>query len=127
MVRGRQGTSADTVPTSMPSSVPSPNVDHSFTLQAVMEMQKSIGALDASVKSLTEATSALRASVTDVKDKVSKIEKTIYAAGVVLVIGLAAGGWMLNAAKDFALTAYKASVEAQKPPQETNRSVPQKP
>ena len=72
-------------------------------------MQKSIGKLENSVDSLIkndEKTSG----------KLSRIEKVMYAAGVILLISVTIGAWMLNAAKDFAMTYYKASMEAQRTP-----------
>jgi hypothetical protein len=98
----------DTNPIRFPETTPAHTRDDSFTLQAVMEMQKTLGKLD-------HAVTLLVASEADTKAKIGRIEKVFYAAGVVLLICLSLGGWMLTAAKDFAMTYYKASLEAQKP------------
>jgi hypothetical protein len=128
MARGqRQGAQADSVPASMPSSLPTMNGDHSFTLQAVMQMHKSMGSLEASIKNLSDAVDRQRASTDEVKKKLGNIEKVMYAAGVVLIIAVTAGGWIMNTTKDFALLAYKASIEVQKPAQEPPRPPAQKP
>lgn len=79
-----------------------------------MEMQKTLGKLDHAVTLLVASESAT-------KEKIGRIEKVIYASGVVLLICLSLGGWMLSAAKDFAMTYYKASLEMQ------HRQVPAQP
>jgi hypothetical protein len=53
--------------------------DYSFTLQAVMELQKSVGAL-------TEAVNTLKAQVGKQADKLDKISHRVYAFGVVIAI-----------------------------------------
>lgn len=101
--------SADEAPASVPQTTPTGvgygHPEYHF-VQSVMELQKSVTRMEtilADVKQTTE----------DTRSKVSRFEKVLYAAGVVLVVTLAIGGWMLNAAKDFAMTYYKASIEAQ--------------
>lgn len=76
-------------------------------------MQKSIGGLEASVNNLATQIGSQKQSIDDIKTKVGAIEKTMYAAGIILVISLAIGGWMLNTAKDFAMMYYKTTIEAQ--------------
>ena len=75
-------------------------VDHSFTLQAIFDLQKSTG-------QLTEAVTALRRSVDKIDNKLDKIEEKvsgvthkIYAAGVVLLILVTIGGFIVNKAWD---------------------------
>lgn len=75
-------------------------------VQAVMELQKSVTRVETILDEVQRTTEITRG-------KVSKVEKVIYAAGVVLVIAIAVGGWALNTLKDFVMTYYKASVEAQ--------------
>lgn len=87
--------------------------DHSFTLQAIMEMQKSVGALESAVNGLTTQIGSQKQSMDDLKKKVGHVEKVMYAAGVILLIGLSLAGWLLSTAKDFAMTYYKASLDAQ--------------
>lgn len=81
--------------------------DHSFTLQAVMEMQKTLGKLEHAVNLLVESEAATKA-------KVSRIEKIIYAAGVVLLIFLTVSGWMISTAKDLAMTYFRAQLDPPK-------------
>lgn len=80
--------------------------DHSFTLQTIVQVQNTLGRLENSVNTLVTSNSTLTT-------KVGRMEKVIYAAGLILVICLAVGGFMLSAAKDFALVYYKASLDAQ--------------
>lgn len=107
----------DSTPQATPAGTPSPTErgqhGHDFTLQAVMEMQKSIGGLESSVKVLGEKFDKQSDSVSDLKKKIGHVEKVMYAAGVILICTLAIGGWLLNSAKDFAMTYYKASLDAQ--------------
>ena len=109
VIKKGQSAETGTPPASTPQGVtPAYSGDHSFTLQATMEMQKTLGKLENAVTSLV-------ISEKETKDKLGRIEKIIYAAGVVLLVVLGIGGWMLNTAKDFAMTYYKAAVESQKP------------
>lgn len=110
--KARESTPPETVASSTPPAY-SGHHDHSFTLQAVMEMQKSIGSLESTVATLVSKLDANKASMDELKKKVGTVEKVIYASGVVLILALSLGGWMLNTAKDFAMTYYKASLESQ--------------
>lgn len=100
--------SPDSTPDSLAAAPPSPapHHDHSFTLQAIMDLQKTVTALTVSVE-------AMKQSVDDTRSKVSKFEKILYAASVVLLITLAGGGWILNTVKDFAMLHYRTTLEAQ--------------
>lgn len=85
--------------------------DHSFTLQAIMELQRSTGELRSSVQSLKESIEKLDSNIerslqrVDSRmdrfdEKVSGVTHKIYAAGVVLLILLAVGGFIVNKAWD---------------------------
>ena len=105
------------IPPSLPQAGSTPHVygghpDHSFTLQSIMEMQKSLGSLESSINTMASNMDKLTDSVSDLKKKVGNVEKVMYAAGVVLVCAIAIGGWVLNTVKEFAMTAYKANIEA---------------
>jgi hypothetical protein len=61
-------------------------MDHSFTLQAVMEMQKSLGQLTQAVNSLTEQTK-------ENSEEIKTIGRQVYAARVVVtIVGSIVGG-----------------------------------
>jgi hypothetical protein len=94
-----------TVPQTTPVGIGYGHPEYSF-IQISMELQKSVTRMETVLEEVRKTTD-------DTKAKVSRFEKIIYAAGVVLVVGLAIGGWMLNTAKDFAMAYFKASIEAQ--------------
>lgn len=67
MARARTTQSNDSVPSSEPS-VPPPfggHHDHSFTLQAVLQMQQSIGEMKASVDNLSTSVQSMKSKVDD--------------------------------------------------------------
>ena len=85
--------------------------DHSFTLQAIMEMHKQIGSLTEAVNALKHAgeKSACRIEAAEDKitqkveslaDKVSGLSHKIYAAGVVIAIFVAIGAFLVSKAWD---------------------------
>ena len=75
--------SSDIAPSQFPSTTPPvyPSSDYSFTLQAIMEMQKTLGQLTQSVTTLTEE-SKKRGDILD------KISQKVYAAQVVIGIAV---------------------------------------
>ena len=101
--------SEDAIPASSPQTTPK-NIGYGHPeynfVQGLMELQKSVVRMETILESVKQSSD-------ETKGKVSKLEKIIYAAGVILAICIVVGGWTLNAAKDFAITYFKASVEAQ--------------
>lgn len=101
-----------TSPGQMPSSAPTfASPDHSFTLQAIMEMQKTVGKLEGTIvalqTSVAEAAEIQRRScegiegeLKAVKEKLSGVTHKLYAAGVVLAIAGVIGGWVINKSWD---------------------------
>lgn len=88
---------------------------HDFTLQAIMELQKSTGQLTESVgglKASIEAQTANIDKITDKQDqritlaeaKLTGIEKKLYAAGVVMIILIAVGGFLVDKLWDKAMS-----------------------
>jgi len=80
-----------------------PMLDHSFTLQAVMEVQKSIGQLTEATRSMRADMDKQSARLDKIDEKLSGITHKLYAASVVLAIALAAGAFLLNKSWDRAL------------------------
>lgn len=85
---GRTGPSSENPEGSVPEASPqiTPQAyspyDHSFTLQATMEMQKTLGKLEQAVTTLTEESKNSR-------EKLGKIDKDIHAAKVTIkVVGV---------------------------------------
>ena len=78
-------------------------MDHSFTLQAIMELQKSVGQLTEAVNTTRSSLDKQGEHLGKIEEKISGITHKLYAAGVVLAIGLAVGGFLLNKSWDKAL------------------------
>ncbi|GAB1393341.1 hypothetical protein MASR1M60_15040 [Rhodocyclaceae bacterium] len=89
------------VGTSTPPSF-SGHHDHSFTLQAIMELQKTVGQLSAEIKALAAASEKAAGKLDKIEDKVSGVTHKLYAAGVVITILLVVGGFIINKAWDMA-------------------------
>lgn len=75
-------------------------IDHSFTLQAIMELQKSNGNLTGAVSALKQSIDKLDNKLDKIEEKVSGVTHKIYAAGVVLAILVCLGGFIINKAWD---------------------------
>lgn len=109
----------DSIPSSMPTGLPQTRLtDNTFTLQAIMELQKATGQLTANVQALQKTIedqgcatrreidrvvtdmkagfSSADTETKDLKSKVSGVTHKIYAAGVVLSIFLVVSGWLVN-------------------------------
>jgi len=70
--------------------------DHSFTLQAVMELQKSNGQLTEAVNSLRAAIQKQDTKLDKLDENLSNIRQKLYAAGVVLAIIVTIGGFLIK-------------------------------
>jgi hypothetical protein len=77
-----------------PSNYPSP--DHSFTLQMIMELQKSTGQLTECVNSLRTSLDRQSGQLDKIEEKVSGVTHKLYAASVVLAILLVVGGFIID-------------------------------
>ena len=80
-------------PTELPQTPPPQPVDWSWSLQSIMELQKTVGALSKSVETL-----AAQAEKHD--RKLDQISHRIYAAVAVLAVVGGVLAWILNAASD---------------------------
>lgn len=87
---GQAPSSTASVPSQLPQTTPQayPPSDHSFTLQSIMEMQKSLGQLTQAVTTLTEESK--KSSI-----KLDEISHKIYAAEVVGGLLVLIGGGAL--------------------------------
>lgn len=102
-VRGRNkaASGADQPPQQLANIPPPPHmVDHSFTLQAIMELQKSNGQLVEAITSLRGEISRQEAKIDKLDESLSTIKQKVYAAGIVLMIFVAIGGFIINKAWD---------------------------
>lgn len=73
---------------------------HSWVLQSVLAIQKSIGALEEGSKYVQVAIDKLDGKLEESKKDIGNLKKYIFAAGVVLAIFITVGGWLLNKAWD---------------------------
>lgn len=95
--RAADAESVPQLPQSTPAMLGQNLHGHDFTLQAVMEMQKSVGQMQASVDSLRNSVDGLKGKVDDLVGWKHKI------VGGVAVIGVmgAVIGWALAKASDY--------------------------
>ena len=89
-----------TPPTEIPEATPPryPMADYSFTLQAIMELQRSVGGL-------VEAVNALKSRTEKQAEILDKISHRIYAASVVIAIALPILAFLTNLLAPALLTA----------------------
>ena len=83
----------ETTPPRLPEITPQayPSSDYSFTLQAVMEMQKTLGQLTQAVITLTEESKEIKGKLNRIGNKVNAAQVGLVISGVVLsAIGSAA-------------------------------------
>lgn len=104
-----------------PPPIRNGGADHSFTLQAVMELKGSLGELTGTVKSLNASVEALSKKLDKMDDKLSGVTHKLYAAGVVLAIALATGGFLVNKAWDMMAAQIVAKPAPQPPPPPTSK------
>ncbi len=89
---------------SQPASTPQsyPVHEHSFTLQTVLELQKSVGELCSEVRLTREAIDKLDSRLDKIEERVSSVTHKLYAASVVVAILVAVGAFVINKAWDAA-------------------------
>lgn len=87
-------------PASTPQSYPVH--EHSFTLQTVLELQKSVGELCSEVRLTREAVEKLDSRLDKIEERVSAVTHKLYAASVVMAILVAIGAFVMNKAWDAA-------------------------
>ena len=100
-------------PSRFPERAPEPHyaTDHSFTLQAIMEMQKAIGGISAEIKALSAGQQKFETKLDKMEDSLSTMSKQLYAAGVVIFIALAVGGFIVDKAWDLMDEQIKPKIE----------------
>lgn len=82
---------------------PYPSPDHSFTLQTIMDLNKSMGQMIESVNGMSKRIDDLSSRMEKLEGKVSSITHQLYAAGIVFTIAVAVGGFVINKASDLAI------------------------
>jgi len=84
------------------ANVPPPMLDHSFTLQAVMEMHRSIGQQTEAINQLGRTINSLDSRTKSVEDELSKVNTKLAIAASILAILLVVGGYIIDKVWDSA-------------------------
>ena len=84
------------------ANVPPTMLDHSFTLQAIMEMQRSIGQQTEAINNLGHSINTLSSRTKSVEDETSKINTRLAIAASILAILLVVGGFIIDKVWDSA-------------------------
>lgn len=124
--RGRKQASSEdqnSVPDAPMTAPPMGGMDHSFSLQILMEIQRSLGGLCSDVTALRSEIDKSTQKLDRLEEKISGITHKMYGASVVIVIVLAVGGFLINKVWDMAAThladiAKAAIAESVRPSQE---------
>lgn len=105
----RRGSTESSNPATFPSGVPPlyGSSDHSFTLQAIMEMQRSLGELKASSTQAAEQLKEHSELVRGIRDRLAWFSGAAAVVAVVLVALLGIATWAIDKAVDRALEGYK--------------------
>jgi hypothetical protein len=82
---------------SVPPHISTPMLDHGFTLQTVMELQKSVGALGAKTDRLIMDVQDHGNTLKDVNGKMSFVRGAMRVVGSLVAIAIAIGGLLLGA------------------------------
>lgn len=90
------------VPHDFANVPPPPMLDHSFTLQAVMEMQRSMGQQTEAINQLGRTINTLDSRTKSVEDELSKVNTRLAIAASILAILLVVGGYIIDKVWDSA-------------------------
>lgn len=86
---GRRSAQTTSAPTSMPEGTPAVMVDQSFTLQAIMEMQKELGVLGQKIEGMWADLRDFKSEGKETRDKLTEVEKSLsWFKGVRAVLGV---------------------------------------
>jgi hypothetical protein len=94
------GRDKPTVPTERDFAVTTPQttpmLDHSFTLQAIMELQKSVSELATKTERLIKDVEGQGSKVEDVRHQISFVKGALWVVGTLIVFAMAAIGVYLR-------------------------------
>lgn len=101
-------------PPHQPESTPrSFGGNNEWVLKAVADMSSSIGSLQQSVNDVEKTLTRIENRLEKVDDKVCSMDKKMYAAGVIVFLIVAVGGFITHKAVDFGMVMAKESIAAQ--------------
>lgn len=109
--RQRHNQSPESSTPVLPVAPPSPSYGSSdnWSLQALIELQKSVGRLEATSTSILNKVDELCQRQEKVEDKLFSVEKKIYAATLLIAGFISIGAYFADKAIDFGLEMAKAS------------------
>jgi uncharacterized phage infection (PIP) family protein YhgE len=92
------------IPRDFPNVPPSssPMIDHSFTLQSIMEVQRSIGQLTEAINQLGRSIETLDTRTKSVEEQIAKVNTRLAIAAAILALLLAVGGYIVDKVWDSA-------------------------
>ena len=93
--RGRTTTPSEDGPPTQFAEVPPPRpqmIDHSFTLQAIMELQKSVSQLATKTDRLISDVESHGTKIDDVRGKIRFVQGALWVIGVTVTVGIAVIG-----------------------------------
>lgn len=93
--RGRSVPPGEEGPPTQFPEVPPPRrqmIDHSFTLQAIMELQKSVSQLATKTDRLISDVESHGAKIDDVRGKIRFVQGALWVIGAIITIGVAVIG-----------------------------------
>ena len=93
------------------SNQPNPSQDHSFTLQLIMELQRSVGQVSESLAQIHRDTSRIESRLDKLDSSMSSVKTTITAAGIVLAIIIAISSFFVDKAWDSVVSHIDISVK----------------
>ena len=110
MVRTPQtGSDRPTTPREFATTTPqSPMLDHSYTLQAVMEMHKTVGEQSANIQRLITDVHGQGDKIDALRHQASFIKGGLAASVFFITVIIGIASWILNAKWDALLLAMKA-------------------
>lgn len=80
------------------------HTDHSWTMQA-------IGSLTQAVNTLTKQAEAADQKHDQIKEAVARMDKKLYAAGIIVTLLIVVGGFVVNKAVDFGMEMAKEAIK----------------
>ncbi|MBE0508681.1 MAG: hypothetical protein IBX50_18515 [Marinospirillum sp.] len=99
---------------------PIPPHDNGWTLNAINSLSASVGRLEQSAANIEKTLDKLDKRFEKVEDKVTGMDRRIYAAGIVIVILISVGGFIVNKAVDFGMDMAKEAIKAEQ--QDNNKN-----
>jgi len=99
-----------------PSERSAYTADHSFTLQAIMELHKCNGQLTEAMNGMKVAFEKIETKLNNQAQEISGITHKLYAATVVIIIFITVSGFIINKASDLMIAQMNSEQQAAQQP-----------